>query len=115
MAARYVPSKTTARAVNLVPDYITRLCRAGFIESVRERGALVRQRSITQSIRRQAVGGARGVEPQAGWPPQARTSCCWISRCYESSGACSDTRDAQGDTSASKPNTNHLASFSATR
>ena len=35
---RYVPSKAAARTVDLVPDYISRLCRSGFVDGRLENG-----------------------------------------------------------------------------
>ncbi len=44
---RYVPSRTAAQSVNLVPDYVTRLCRLGLVRGKRSQGVwYVDERSL---------------------------------------------------------------------
>jgi len=52
---RYVPSKVAARSAGLVPDYVSRMCRAGLVEAVRHAGIwFVNEESLSRFLSEQA-------------------------------------------------------------
>jgi len=52
---RYVPSKIAARAVGLVPDYVSRMCREGLVRAIRHAGVWhVEEVSLGDFLKNQA-------------------------------------------------------------
>ena len=66
---RYVPVKTAAKAVDLVPDYVSRMCREGLVRGIRIAGVwYVNESSLKEFIDEHRV-------PYSGLREEDPTSC----------------------------------------